>query len=92
MYNRYMTPPLSPEEITRRDHLARHRTHLANERTLLAYLRTAASFIVLGAALIHFLEDKLGRIFGWTSLGLGLGILAIGTLRFLNRHHRIRHH
>jgi putative membrane protein len=77
-------------ERTHRDHLAKQRTHLANERTFLAYMRTAASFIVLGVALVRFLEDNLSKTLGWLSLVFGISILVYGLWRFRQRRHQIQ--
>ncbi len=73
---------MDQEEVTRRDHLAKHRTHLANERTFLSYVRTALSCMVLGVGLIHFLSDPVSQSLGWISLGAGIIVLAVGFWRF----------
>lgn len=72
------------KELIIRDHLAADRTALANERTFLAYIRTALAFVAGGIGLIKLFDDTFALVFiGWFFIPIGLGILIIGTYRFV---------
>jgi putative membrane protein len=72
-----------PEQLTVSDQLARDRTVLANERTLLAYLRTALGLLAGGTSLVKlFPQDESLVITGIALLLLGLGLSAVGLVRF----------
>ena len=76
-YSRY-----SKEELRLRDLLSVDRTILSNERNLLAYIRTALAVLVAGVTLIHFFESHILRVFGWTFIPVGIGILLVGFQRY----------
>jgi putative membrane protein len=76
-------------ELILRDQLAIDRTVLANERTFLAYCRTALALILTGAGCIKFFDGALSDFAGWTLIGLGLVVQAVGVWRTSRMGHNI---
>ncbi len=73
-----------------RDHLAYDRTVLANERTLLSYFRTSIALFAAGGTLIKVFPDEQGLIkLGTVLLALGLVVVVVGCIRFLQVKKRI---
>ncbi|MCC3159908.1 DUF202 domain-containing protein [Hymenobacter sp. 15J16-1T3B] len=72
------------------DRLALERTRLANERTVLAYLRTGMALVVAGFSLVNFFRAHLYVWVGVLFVPLGLGIVALGWVRFLAKRRHIR--
>lgn len=70
------------KELILRDHLAADRTILANERTFLSYIRTSLTIIVVGLSLIKFFMSLFSQILGMSLILGGIGVGAIGLLRY----------
>ena len=79
---------IDPASLIARDWLALSRTRLANERTLLAYLRTSVSLIGLGLITAQWFDHRIAVITGVTLVVLGVILLAVGGLRFVQEHRR----
>ena len=76
-------------ELILRDQLAIDRTMLANERTFLAYCRTALALILTGAGCIKFFDSLFSDSAGWTLIGFGLVVTAVGIRRTSRMAHNI---
>ena len=72
-----------PKQLILREDLAIDRTTLANERTLLAYIRTALALFAAGVSFIHFFKPLALEVLGYFLVLSGIGLLTIGTRRFL---------
>lgn len=72
----------------RADPDSRARTHLANERTFLAWLRTGLNLIVLGMAVVQFVDVEivpgvpLIALFGSGLVGSGILVTALSVARY----------
>ncbi len=80
------------EDTSRRDYYAKERTHLANERTFLSYVRTSISLIVLGVAILQFLDFATYGVFATASLVSGIAILVFGAWRYWGKRGKISTH
>lgn len=81
---------IDPASLITRDWLALSRTRLANERTLLAYLRTSVSLIGLGLITAQWFDHRIALITGVTLVVLGVLLLGVGGLRFVQEYRRCR--
>ncbi|MDQ2794319.1 MAG: DUF202 domain-containing protein [Bacteroidota bacterium] len=80
-------PPAPPLSLS--DGLALERTNLANERTWLAYLRTGMALVIAGFSLINFFREHIFVWIGAFFVPFGLGMVALGWVRFRVKHRRI---
>lgn len=80
---------LDPSHLVLRDHLAIDRTVLANERTFLAYTRTALALLIVGATLLHFIDEGVVPIVGAAFIGIGGVVQIVGVVQFLRMRRRL---
>lgn len=84
-------PTVSPrDDLIIRDYLALDRTRLSNERSLLAYYRTGLTTLVSGVTGFNLFHDVLLRSTGMMLVILGVGIMAMGAVRYLRFRRRIQ--
>lgn len=81
---------INPDHMILRDHLAYDRTVLANERTLLSYLRTAIALSAAGGTLVKIFAHESAMVkLGIVLLSLGLIVVVVGMIRFIQMKKRI---
>lgn len=76
--------------VDRKDLLALDRTKLANERTFLAYFRTSIVFLSSALAILKLKQLEAIESVGYYLLILSPIIFAIGLIRFIVVHKRIK--
>ncbi len=70
------------DDMILRDWLALDRTVFANKRTFLAYARTAIALIVLGIALVKFIDHDALEFGGFLLMAFGSVIFIVGLREY----------
>lgn len=78
------------DEMILRDWLALDRTVLANKRTFLAYGRTAIALVVLGVALVKFVQHQALEIAGFSLMAFGTVTFIVGLREYWTNQNRFR--
>ncbi len=78
------------EQMILRDWLALDRTVLANKRTFLAYGRTSIALVVLGLALVKFVQHDAMEIAGFCLMAFGIVTFVVGLREYWTNQARFK--